>query len=75
MREIRTSGSVRDGARQRPRLLGLRQASPGTGEEKRKEVIEDLKPFTAVQRVQLPPGKGQPASRKRVLHGPRQRWS
>ena len=26
------------------------------------------RPFNAVQRVQLPPGKGQPASRKRVLH-------
>src|SRR5262249_14604790 len=26
------------------------------------------KPFIMVQRVQLPPGKGQPASRKRVLH-------
>src|SRR5437867_10844662 len=26
------------------------------------------KPFVAIQRVQLPPGKGQPASRKRVLH-------
>ena len=26
------------------------------------------KPFIAVQRVQLPPGKGQPANRKRVLH-------
>ena len=30
-----------------------------------------LKPFDAIQRVQLPPGKGQPASRKRALHG---RW-
>src|SRR6202043_4081335 len=29
----------------------------------------DLKPFVAVQRVQLPPGKGEPASRKRALHG------
>src|SRR5262245_32253694 len=27
------------------------------------------KPFIAIQRVRLPPGKGQPASRKRVLHG------
>ena len=24
----------------------------------------DLKPFVAIQRVQLPPGKGEPASRK-----------
>src|SRR6516165_11360051 len=29
----------------------------------------DLKPFVAVQRVQLPPGKGEPASRKRALQG------
>jgi hypothetical protein len=24
----------------------------------------DLKPFNVIQRVQLPPGKGEPASRK-----------
>src|SRR6516225_10030942 len=29
----------------------------------------DLKPFVAIQRVQLPPGRGEPASRKRALHG------
>src|SRR5271166_722813 len=29
----------------------------------------DLKPFIAIQRVQLPPGKGEPASRKRALQG------
>ena len=29
----------------------------------------DLKPFVVIQRVQLPPGKGEPASRKRALHG------
>src|SRR6516225_10388119 len=29
----------------------------------------DLKPFIAIQRVQLPPGRGKPASRKRALHG------
>ena len=29
----------------------------------------DLKPFVAVQRVQLPPGKGEPASPKRALQG------
>src|SRR6266540_3720624 len=29
----------------------------------------DLKPFVAIQRVQLPPGKGEPASRKRALQG------
>jgi hypothetical protein len=29
----------------------------------------DLKPFVAVQRVQLPPGRGEPASRKRALQG------
>ena len=28
---------------------------------------EVLKPFIAIQRVQLPPGKGQPTSRKRAL--------
>jgi hypothetical protein len=27
------------------------------------------KPFIAVQRVRLPPGKGEPASRKRALRG------
>jgi hypothetical protein len=27
----------------------------------------ELKPFIAIQRVQLPPGKGEPASRKRAL--------
>ena len=30
--------------------------------------VATRKPFTANQWVQLPPGKGQPASRKRVLH-------
>src|SRR6476620_7524399 len=29
----------------------------------------DLKPFVAIQRVQLTPGRGEPASRKRALHG------
>jgi hypothetical protein len=29
----------------------------------------DLKPFVVIQRVRLPPGKGEPASRKRALHG------
>ena len=29
----------------------------------------DLKPFVAIQRVQLPPGRGEPAGRKRALHG------
>jgi hypothetical protein len=29
----------------------------------------NLKPFIAIQRVRLPPGKGEPASRKRALHG------
>jgi len=31
--------------------------------------MDDLKPFAAIQRVQHPPGKGEPASRKRALHG------
>ena len=43
-----------------------------SGEEDEQEV---LKPFGAIQRVQLPPGKGQPTSRKRALHGVRQRSS
>ena len=43
-----------------------------SGEEDEHEV---LKPFGAIQRVQLPPGKGQPTSRKRALHGVRQRPS
>lgn len=38
--------------------LSLRQASPGAGEEKGKDVMDDLKPFTKVQRVRHPPGKG-----------------
>ena len=29
----------------------------------------DLKPFNAIQRVRLPPGKGKPAGRKRALQG------
>jgi len=29
----------------------------------------DLKPFIAIQRVRLSPGKGEPASRKRALQG------
>jgi hypothetical protein len=29
----------------------------------------DLKPFKAIQRVRLPPGRGKPASRKRALQG------
>ena len=29
---------------------------------------KELKPFVAIQRVRLPPGKGQPASRKQALH-------
>ena len=43
-----------------------------SGEEDEHEV---LKPFGAIQRVQLPPGKGQPTSRKRALQGVRQRPS
>jgi hypothetical protein len=43
-----------------------------SGEEDENEV---LKPFGAIQRVQLPPGKGKPTSRKRALHGVRQRPS
>src|ERR1700730_9604184 len=36
-----------------------------TGEEDDREY--ELKPLVAVQRVRRPPGKGQPASRKRAL--------
>ncbi len=43
-----------------------------SGEENEHEV---LKPFIAIQRVRLPPGKGQPTSRKRALHGGRRRPS
>src|SRR5271157_4581988 len=43
-----------------------------SGKENEHEV---LKPFIAFQRVQLPPGKGQPTSRKRALHGGRRRPS
>src|SRR5262249_47871915 len=38
--------------------------NPEEGEERC-----DLKPLVAIQRVQLPPGKGEPASRKRALQG------
>jgi hypothetical protein len=37
-----------------------------TGKEDDRE--NELKPFVAVQRVRLPRGKGQPASRKQALH-------
>ena len=40
--------------------------APGQVQKRR---MDDLKPFIAIQRVQLPPGKGEPASRKRALHG------
>ena len=43
-----------------------------SGKENEHEV---LKPFVAIQRVELPPGKGQPTSRKRALHGGRRRPS
>ncbi len=55
---------------------GIRDYNPcdreSSGEENEHEV---LKPFIAIQRVQLPPGKGQPTSRKRALHGVRRRPS
>ncbi len=55
---------------------GIRDYNPcdreSSGEENEHEV---LKPFIAIQRVQLPPGKGQPTSRKRALHGGRRRPS
>jgi len=60
----------------RSRERGLAVDDPcdrkSSGEEDEHEV---LKPFGAIQRVQLPPGKGQPTSRKRALHGVRQRSS
>ena len=67
-RDRRARPSVRRRAawRRRP----LRQES--SGKENEHEV---LKPFIAIQRVQLPPGKGQPTSRKRALHGVRRRPS
>src|SRR5262249_55517391 len=40
--------------------------APGKVQKRR---MDDLKPFAAIQRVQHPPGKGEPASRKRALHG------
>jgi hypothetical protein len=63
-REICTSGSVRDEDGQPPHLLGCARTNPEKGDERC-----DLKPFVAIQRVQLPPGKGEPASRKRALQG------
>ena len=63
-REICTSGSVRDEGGQHPHLLGLRQDKSRKGGRE-----NDLKPFVVIQRVQLPPGKGEPASRKRALQG------
>jgi hypothetical protein len=40
--------------------------APGKVQKRR---MDDLKPFAAIQRVRRPPGKGEPASRKRVLQG------
>ena len=63
-----------DGLRRGERLLGVDDPCDrkSSGEEDEHEV---LKPFGAIQRVQLPPGKGQPTSRKRALHGVRRRPS
>ena len=47
--------------------------APGQVQERGMEC--DLKPFKAIQRVRLPPGKGKPASRKRALQGWWQRHS
>ena len=57
-----------DGLRSGERSLGVDDPCDreSSGEENEHEV---LKPFIAIQRVQLPPGKGQPTSRKRALHG------
>jgi hypothetical protein len=57
-----------DGLRPGERPLGVNDPCDrkSSGEEDEHEV---LKPFGAIQRVQLPPGKGQPTSRKRALHG------
>src|SRR5208337_4030006 len=52
---------------------GMGKPTLATG--KAQERSEVLKPFIAIQRVQLPPGKGQPTSRKRALHGVRRRPS
>ena len=63
-----------DGLRSGERPLGVEDPCDreSSGEENEHEV---LKPFIAIQRVQLPPGKGQPTSRKRALHGVRRRPS
>ncbi len=53
--------------------LGNTILASGKAQERR--MNEVLKPFIAIQRVQLPPGKGQPTSRKRALHGVRRRPS
>src|SRR6266511_5913436 len=49
-------------------MTGLRERCcvRTTGKEDDRE--NELKPFVAVQRVRLPRGKGQPASRKQALH-------
>jgi FtsZ-binding cell division protein ZapB len=52
------------------RLHPLANTSSLRQEKSRKGGREcKLKPFVAIQRVRLPPGKGKPASRKRALQG------
>jgi len=63
MREICTSGSV---GGEGGNLLAYPACVRTTGKEDDRE--NELKPFVAVQRVRLPRGKGQPASRKQALH-------
>ena len=65
---------VEDLFRSRKGRLGVNDPCDraSSGEEDEHDV---LKPFIAIQRVRLPPGKGQPTSRKRALHGVRRRPS
>ena len=72
---MRVAGEIgEDGLRSGEGSLGVDDPCDrkSSGKEDEHEV---LKPFGAIQRVQLPPGKGQPTSRKRALHGVRRRPS
>src|SRR5215510_5727201 len=52
-----------------PAVLGKTRRTLRQDKSRKGEQECDLKPFIAIQRVQLPPGRGEPASRKQALHG------
>jgi len=67
-REICTSGSVRDEDGNiliySAAVLGKTRRTLRQEKSRRGGREYDLKPFNVIQRVQLPPGKGEPANRK-----------